>query len=141
MLSTESLCAMDCFAIERLDPIPGHEPILQEQYRQNAEEILDAILLELSASNIPLVLYNEMLGGVTDYLHSNFKLRYDILSARLLDDISVALGFNTMAYKEAWEYAKITHTHPGEYSHLKCKAAYTKDQVVKMGAQDKEDFT
>lgn len=141
LLSAEQLCALDQFAVERKEEARGRSPILLEQYRSEASEILDGVLLELGATNVPEVVYNEMLVGVGEYLHSNFKVSYDALSSRLLDDISAALGFNTMAYRDAWQHARITHTHPDDYSHLKCKAMYTKEQVVAMGAEDKEDFT
>lgn len=141
LLSAEQLCALDQFAVERKEEARGRSPILLEQYRTEASEILDGVLLELGATNVPEVVYNEMLVGVGEYLHSNFKVSYDALSSRLLDDISAALGFNTMAYRDAWQHARITHTHPDDYSHLRCKAVYTKEQVVAMGAEDKEDFT
>ena len=71
-----------------------------------------------------------MRDAVGDYVHANFKIRYDELSCRLLHDISAAFGFKSMAYREAWEHARVTHNHIGEYNYVRCKAALSKAQVV-----------
>lgn len=136
-----SLCASDLFAVERKKEITERVPILQEQYKIVGGEILENILLELGTGTIPEYLYNELAEFIGEYSHDNFKIQYDVLSARLLDDISAALGFKSMAWRDAWQHARSTHTHPDDYNHLRCHPAYTSAEVIAMGAEAKPKFT
>lgn len=142
---TEQLCAADLFALERTEEQFDRMPILQEQHPTSStgDDVISAVLLELGidSENVSQIFLNEMKISLGTYLHYNFKIQYDQLSARLLHDLSNALSLGTMAWKDRWEYAKSTHTHKGVYSNVKCHAVYTKEQIVATGAPDSDDIT
>ncbi len=119
------ISASDLFAVERNDS-------------QNADEVVDQLIEQFGyqPSDIPEEMLQGMRDAISDYVHANFKIRYDQLSCRLLHDISAAFGFKSMAYREAWEHARATHKHIGEYNYVRCKAALSKAQVVAQGAED-----
>ena len=134
--SVERLSASDLFIVERLAPTSlGRFPIYEEGHAQYTEEeeiagdIVDSILLELGTTPSKGILYNELLGAVLGYIHSNGKIRYDQLSARVFQDISCAFGFNTMAFKDTWEYDKVSHSHKGQYNDTRVFARYTPDEI------------
>ena len=66
--------------------------------------------------------------------HFNKKLTYSSLSARVLNDISARLNFNTMAYKDAWEYELKSHKH--EYSLVDVFPQYTSSDVIDQYSRD-----
>lgn len=123
--SVEQLSASDLFILERVEAT-GYEryPILQEQHQQYTDEelaagdVVDAILLELGTApgQVDSFLYNEMLGDVLGYIHSNGKITYSELSTRLLYDLSAMFNFNTMSTRDTWEYARAGHSHKAQYS-------------------------
>ena len=119
------IAASDLFVVERNDA-------------QNIDEVVDQLIEQFGyqPSDIPEEMLQGMKDAVGDYVHANFKIRYDELSCRLLHDISAAFGFKSMAYREAWEHARVTHNHIGEYNYVRCKAALSKAQVVAQGAED-----
>ena len=83
-----------------------------------AGDVVDAILLELGSvpGQVDSFLYNEMLGNVLEYIHSNGKITYSELSTRLLYDLSAMFNFNTMSTRDTWEYARASHSHKAQYS-------------------------
>ena len=122
------ISAADLFAVEQNDC-------------QNADEVVVQLVngLGYELSDIPDDTIQGMREAVDSYVHANFKVRYDQLSCRLLHDISAAFDFKSMAYRESWEHARVTHNHTGEYNYVRCKAAFSKAQVVAQGAQDHEN--
>lgn len=129
MAGVLDISASDLFAVERNDNL-------------DAAEVVNHMVQALGyqPADIPEETLQGMQDAIDAYVHANYKIRYDQLSCRLLHDISAAFGFKSMAYREAWEHARATHKHIGEYSYVRCKAALTKDQVVAQGAEDLENI-
>ena len=129
--SAESLSASDLFIVERVDEIQARHPIFQEQHQPYTEEqliagdVVDAILLEAGTSQTQVgsFLYNEMLGAVIEYIHSNGKISYSDLSTRLLLDLSAGFSFNTMSTRDTWEYSRAGHLH-SQYSDVRVFSNY-----------------
>ena len=120
------LSADDSWIFERLTPydtLAIYEPPTFSN--QNIIEILLENGIDSSMGN----LYYEGYALVDEFLHNSWKVQYSELSGQLLDDISARFGFNTMAYKEAWEYARIMHEHP--YSKVRCYPHVSYDDVVR----------
>lgn len=65
---------------------------------------------------------------IDDVDHYSLQLTYEQLSNQLLNDISARFGFNTMAYREKWQYARANHSH--DYSMVKCVPHVSYDDVV-----------
>lgn len=136
--TAEKLSAGDLFIVEKARfPIYQEEHLSQTFEQEIAGDIVDAILLEIGvepeAANRQ-VLYSEMLGDVLGYINSNGKIRYDQLSSRIFEDLSNAFNFNTMAFKDTWEYSKVNHQHK-DYSDTRCFSKYTADEVFQQGAK------
>lgn len=68
-----------------------------------------------------------MANVVVKIIHESWKLDYTELSAQLFRDIRGALGLGTMAYRDTWEYSRLTHRHG--YSKVRCYPKYTFEQV------------
>ena len=83
---------------------------------------------EISATDIYIVERNH--GSE----HFNKKLTYSSLSSRVLHDISARLNFNTMAYKEAWEYSLKSHEH--DYSLVDVFPQYMSSEVIDQYRRD-----
>ena len=83
---------------------------------------------EISATDIYIVERNH--GSE----HFNKKLTYSNLSSRVLHDISARLNFNTMAYKEAWEYSLKSHEH--DYSLVDVFPQYMSSEVIDQYRRD-----
>lgn len=129
--SAERLSASDLFIVERVDEIHARYPIFQEQHQQYTEEqliagdVVDAILLEAGTSQTQVgnFFYNEMVGAIVEYIHSNGKISYSDLSTRLLLDLSAQFGFNTMSTRDTWEYSRAGHLH-SQYSDVRVFSNY-----------------
>lgn len=87
---------------------------------------------QISATDTYIIERNH--GSGTSLEHFNKKLTYSSLSARVLNDISARLNFNTMAYKDVWEYDLKSHEH--EYSLVDVFPQYTSSDVIDQYSRD-----
>lgn len=87
---------------------------------------------QISATDTYIIERNH--GSGTSLEHFNKKLTYSNLSARVLNDISARLNFNTMAYKDVWEYDLKSHEH--EYSLVDVFPQYTSSDVIDQYSRD-----
>ena len=123
----EKILSNDLFIVERLSKI-------EDEQTEEVEEIVDAVLLELGTSESARdVLFDKMKGEILDYIHSNGRIRYDQLSSRIFQDISCAFNFNTMAFKNDWEYSTVGHSHKDQYSDTRVFTRYTPDEIFQIG--------
>lgn len=133
--SVEKLSASDLFIVERLDKGFGRSPTYQEGHNRYSYEeevagdIIDSILLEFGTTPSNRILYNELVGTVLEYIHSNGKISYDQLSSRIFQDISCKFNFNTMAFRDSYEYSKSSHSHKNQYADTRVFPRYTPEDI------------
>lgn len=133
----EKLSSNDLFVVERLDEIADKQIIFQENHnaQEDVEEIVDAILLELGTPRSTRdVLFDELKGEILGYVHSNGKISYEQLSSRIFKDLSCAFNFNTMAFRNDWEYSLVGHQHEDQYSDTRVFPRYAPDEMFQIGA-------
>ena len=125
----------DLFIIERLTETRDRSIIFQEDRNQEeVEDIVDAVLLELGPPGSPRsILFNELKGDILEYVHSNGKISYDQLSSRIFQDLLCAFNFNTMAFKNDWQYSTVGHSHIDQYSDTRVFPRYTPNEIFQIG--------
>ena len=127
------LCSTDSWIIERIGDY--NDFVLVED-----DDDTNAICAENPANGtIQSYILKETTHTIDGVDHYSMCLTYDQLSTQLLNDISVRFGFNTMAYKEKWQYARANHSH--DYSMVKCVPHVSYDDVVNAYAPNTRIMT
>ena len=127
------LCSTDSWIIERIGDY--NDFVLVED-----DDDTNAICAENPANGtIQSYILKETTHTIDGVDHYSMCLTYDQLSTQLLNDISARFGFNTMAYKEKWQYARANHSH--DYSMVKCVPHVSYDDVVNAYAPNTRIMT
>ena len=127
------LCSTDSWIIERIGDY--NDFVLVDD-----DDDTNAICAENPANGtIQSYILKETTHTIDGVDHYSMCLTYDQLSTQLLNDISARFGFNTMAYKEKWQYARANHSH--DYSMVKCVPHVSYDDVVNAYAPNTRIMT
>lgn len=130
------LRASDWWILERSESENVDCPLWKEQY---LTQQIDAILAENVSANPTSLIYKETRDLIEGTAHHSWKIDYESLSSRIMHDVSCRYNFNTMAYKDKWEYSRANHSH--DYSLIACYPHVTYDDVVKAYAPNTQIMT